>query len=492
MTSPGASLSLNARLFASYLLLLIITLGVIAGVLVFAFSTRPEPEANIYQRLAAVLRELDIDSLALEYFRLNPTVDRVTPQELYRDFAQRRGLRILIANPTTSRVLFDSAGRYTQNDRVTLQLAAYSPPSMVAGTIRAEVEPIFGRIGEGDSEWLFAGVISRSAGLNAWAVMVADVGQAQRSLQSALTDFGAALGVPIFQAGIIGLGVAFVLAAVISRTIARPLSGFAETARAITHGDYTRRAPLEGAPELRAVAHALNQMTQEVHATQQAQRDFLANVSHDLKTPLTSIQGYSQAIMDGTTPDPAHSAAIIHDEATRLVRMVDALTDLARLQAGNVPLRVERIDLSALVGAVLDRLAVIAQSKGIAFERGIAPGIGVQGDGDRLVQALTNLVSNALEHSPAGSTVRVELERAPGGGVLLRVIDHGVGIPPAEQARIFERFYQVDKSRGPRRGAGLGLAITREIVHAHGGRIEVYSAGENQGATFSVWLPGSS
>jgi signal transduction histidine kinase len=112
----------------------------------------------------------------------------------------------------------------------------------------------------------------------------------------------------------------------------------------------------------------------------------------------------------------------------------------------------------------------------------------INGDGDRLAQVVTNLLSNAIQYTPRGGQVRL-LTRPGEGGVEIVVQDNGSGIPAADLPRIFERFYQVDKTRGPRRGTGLGLAITREIIQAHGGRIEAYSAGTDLGATFTVWLP---
>ncbi|KXK52575.1 MAG: putative two-component histidine kinase [Chloroflexi bacterium OLB13] len=229
-------------------------------------------------------------------------------------------------------------------------------------------------------------------------------------------------------------------------------------------------------------------MTHEVQSTQQSQRDFLANVSHDLKTPLTSIQGYSQAIIDGAVREPAVAAEVIYSEAGRLTRMVSELTDLARLQAGHVALHLDRIDLSSLVGALSQRLEVVAQKKQVQLNV-ITPGrLIVTVDGDRLAQVITNLISNAINFTPEGGHIDIGL-RALDNGVEIAVRDSGIGIPAAELSRVFERFYQVDKARGPRRGTGLGLAIAKEIITAHGGRIHAESAGEGHGTTFVVWLP---
>jgi two-component system sensor histidine kinase ResE len=229
-------------------------------------------------------------------------------------------------------------------------------------------------------------------------------------------------------------------------------------------------------------------MSDKVQSEQRAQQDFLANVTHDLKTPLTSIQGYSQAIVDGAAGDPVRAAGIIYDEASRLNRLVVELTDLARLQSGRFSMHLQPINLSQLTDAIGQRLAIVAREKGVQFTVQTAPVPSVQGDGDRLAQVLTNLISNAIKYTPKGGTVQV-MTGAQAAGVVVTVSDTGVGIPADELPRIFERFYQVDKARGPRRGSGLGLAIVAEIVHAHNGTIQASSGGEGQGATFTVWLP---
>ncbi len=245
-------------------------------------------------------------------------------------------------------------------------------------------------------------------------------------------------------------------------------------------------------------------MASQVKATLQSQRDLVANVSHELKTPLTSIQGFSQALLDGTADDDqarGRAAAIIHEEAGRMRHLVDELLDLARLEAGQVTLAREPVDIAELLRACAARFSSAADQAGIVVEvRAPASLPLVVGDPDRLGQVFGNLVDNAIKHSagaPGGRRVALSAEHQD-RMVVCSVTDNGPGIPADDLPRVFERFYQVDKSRarrgdlsdpsGQTRGAGLGLAIAKEIVQAHGGRITVESV-EGLGTRFVVYLP---
>ncbi len=483
-------LSLRSSIFASYVFLLLVTLSVMIGALLILSSARPEPDTSVYQRLATLLSQIGVEDVAAEYFNRNPDSPAVSPSDLYRAFSEWHEVRVLVINPSNGAVQFDSAGVFPRLTRLRLIEASYTLPTPLQRQIPTGYRPLFGRfIDRNNNEWLFVGLEETNRVLDR-AVLIADQRDTQRSLRNALIEFGTALAGPVLQASIVGFVVAFVLAALIARTIARPLQHFASAAQSIARGHYEQRVPEEGAAEVRAAAEAFNAMSAEVQATQQAQRDFLANVSHDLKTPLTSIQGYAQAIMDGASKDPTHSASIIYDEATRLSRMVAELTDLARLQGGGVTMRADPVDLVPLLEALKQRLDVVAERKGITVTLKLPKSAMIEGDGDRLAQVFMNLLSNAVKYTPEGGHVSVTMI-ADSLGASVAISDNGIGIPREEQARIFERFYQVDKARGPKRGTGLGLAIAREIVAAHHGRISVQSDGPNQGATFTVWLPKS-
>ena len=217
-------------------------------------------------------------------------------------------------------------------------------------------------------------------------------------------------------------------------------------------------------------------------------------VSHELKTPLTSIQGYSQALLDGTANEAAtqaRAAVIIHEETGRMRRLVDELLELARLESGQVHLAREPVDMADLVRDCAARFSALAEKSGCTLEAEVPPTLLIMGDSDRLSQVLGNLVDNALRHSrDAKDGGRVTLSgECRNEWVLCSVTDNGPGIPAVELSRIFERFYQVEKSRVRRgRGAGLGLAIAREIVEGHGGRIAAESV-EGLGTRLTMELP---
>jgi len=492
--------TLRARLLASYLAVLGIALGVVVVALIVILNTRNAPPQATYQKLAS--QALGIDLRTVVGRQTRPMRNWLSNLEgRLAEVALERGVRIILLTLPDNHAVFDSADVFADGTRIEARIETSSialpelndaMPNVPGGRVDGIVGSFRNPPGTGDDEWLFVGVEALRVDGQTSALIFAEPRPSQ-TLQVALEEFGTSLAPLVLQAALAGVAVALVLAAWISRGIARPLQALANAAAAVAEGNYHERAPVTGAVELRAVAEAFNQMSAKVEGEQQAQQDFLANVSHDLKTPLTSIQGFSQAIIDGATPDPVKAAVIIYEEAARLNRMVIELTDLTRLQAGRLSMHASSIDLGALTAAIAQRVAIMARDKGIDLrvETGSMPEIA--GDGDRLLQVLTNLISNAIKYTPSGGVVRVRTdvrENHDGRmGVAVSVQDSGVGIPADELPRIFERFYQVDKARGPRRGTGLGLAIVREIVHAHGGAITAQSAGANQGSTFVVWFP---
>ena len=492
------SFSLRLRLLTSYLVLLLVALGVIASALMVLISSRPTPSEPTYERLAALARGLNLPRFMAELPRnANSVYIQKQIPEFLAGFAESRNVRTLQVQWTldgATIVLYDSADHYERGQMISLLVDTNYYNDQLGKVLLRGVDQIFGGFSDADGrEWLYAGVLfprQRSIFGQVWEdnLWILAEPRPTVSLQVALSDFGNALAPPLIQAGIVGIVFAIILAALISRTIAKPLQRVARAATDVARGDYGVHVPVRGPPEVRSLAESFNRMSAEVLAANNAQRDFLGNVSHDLKTPLTSIQGYSQAIVEGAAKDPQKAAQIIFEEAGRLNRMVVELTDLARFEAGRLSIKSEAIDMAQLAEAVVQSLAVLAKNQDIKLELSTENAPPIAGDGDRLAQVLANLIGNALKFTPAGGLVQTAVQ-CQDEGVAVTIRDTGIGIAPEDLPRIFERFYQVDKARGPQRGTGLGLAISQEIIEAHGGKITAYSKGHNQGAVFCVWLP---
>lgn len=293
------------------------------------------------------------------------------------------------------------------------------------------------------------------------------------------------------RAGLVAFVLAVIFAAWMGSWIASPLQEMETAARTLSAGQF-QQIPIKGPDEVRALAASYNEMVDKVESSQQSQRDFVANVSHELKTPLTSIQGFSSAILDGTVnegPALRKAAGIIRTEADRMYRLVVDLLDLARFDAGTVSLDRQALDLEQLLNQVGGQLIPQAVEAQVEFKLDIDTLPTCVGDEDRLSQVFTNLVDNAIKHTPAGGFVRLSA-RSEGGLARVEVIDSGEGIPAEHLPRIFERFYKVDGARKKETvpGTGLGLAIAQQIVQAHGGTIAVRSQ-IGEGTAFEVNLP---
>lgn len=237
----------------------------------------------------------------------------------------------------------------------------------------------------------------------------------------------------------------------------------------------------------------------ELRQSERLRRELTANVSHELRTPLTSIKGFTETLLDGAMRDEGtcrRFLTIINSEADRLVKLVDDLLDLSRLESKRATLDLRPVDVGALVAHAVDKLQPLAQTGGLTLVLHSLPGVWVTADRDRLEQVLTNLIDNALKYTPAGGRVEVSVTLEH-DDVAVAVSDTGRGIRPEDVPHVFERFYRADRSRtrGPSIGAasggtGLGLAITKHIVEAHGGRIGVRSQ-LDEGTTFTFTLPGN-
>jgi two-component system OmpR family sensor kinase len=301
----------------------------------------------------------------------------------------------------------------------------------------------------------------------------------------------------IGSAALTAIGIAALLAWLAFAPAHRRLRALERAATRLGSGDLAARAPEDGADEISRVSRAFNQTAdalaaqiQRVTSEQEVRRQLLADVSHELHTPLTTIRGYVETLrmpdLPITDADRARYLAVVDDEAVRLERLIGDLLDLAKMEAGGQGLRKERVPIASIWTRLRDRHDPAARQAGVTLTFDQAQG-DVVADPGRLEQALSNLVANAIRFTPAHSEVRVSAEHIPGVGVRFDVSDTGVGLPPTDQARVFDRFYKQDSSRS-RTGTGLGLSIVRAIAEAHGGQATVRST-PGEGSTFSVTIP---
>ncbi|MEF3308300.1 ATP-binding protein [Paenibacillus sp. GYB004] len=256
-------------------------------------------------------------------------------------------------------------------------------------------------------------------------------------------------------------------------------------------------APLYSPEGLRGTVAVLRNVTEE-HRLDKLRKDFVANVSHELRTPLSMLQGYSEALLDdiAATPEERRELAqVIHDESLRMGRLVKDLLDLARMEAGHIELSFREFELEPLIQRVHRKFSALCKDRGLALklEMPAEPITLYLADEDRLEQVLTNLLDNAVRHTPSGSWIAICVSRAGGRKdeiVQIEIQDGGQGIPREDLPYIFERFYKADKARtrGPSGGTGLGLAIVKNIVDAHQGTISAESE-LGEGTTFTIKLP---
>ena len=278
---------------------------------------------------------------------------------------------------------------------------------------------------------------------------------------------------PFLEAGLIALAIAVGLALILSRAFARPLSELAAAAEDIAAGNYSRRVGVTSKDEIGVVGRSFNRMGEAVERARTLQRDFLANVSHELKTPLTSLIGFSQALVDGSLDEPAErkrAAEIIHEEAQRVLRMAQELLDLARVESGQLALHPIEVDVRSLVEQEIEIIRPRAAARELEIHIQVPGDLRpVRADVERLHQVVANLLDNAVKYATPGDPVVVAIENGVQNVEIS--VSNGVGSNPPDVERMFDRFYRGDPSRPSAGGVGLGLSISRELVAALGGRL---------------------
>ncbi len=282
----------------------------------------------------------------------------------------------------------------------------------------------------------------------------------------------------------------------VSRRIVTPVREMMVASRRIAEGHYNERVRVPGAPrreeldELAQLALSFNQMAAKLEQVEATRRELIGNVAHELRTPLASIKGSMEGLIDGVLPADVSTFQGVYREADRLQRLVDDLQELSRVEAVAFELHLRPVQVRDVVEATVARLGLQFEEKGVALETDLPADLPpALADEDRVGQVLLNLVGNALQYTPCGGEVRVSARRQR-AELRISVNDSGVGIAPEHLSLIFTRFYRIDKSRARAGGgSGIGLTIAKHLVEAHGGRIWADSPGPGQGSTFTFTLP---
>ena len=290
---------------------------------------------------------------------------------------------------------------------------------------------------------------------------------------------------------LIGLLLGLFLSISMSRSVTRPISQLAEATRAIGQRDLRYRVPLKGSQELQELAQSFNRMAEELEQAETIRRNLMADVAHELRTPLAVLEGNLRAMLDGVHAMNEEEIALLYEQTHHLNRLVDDLRELSLAEANQLALDCREVDLIHLISETVVHFDLLAHERGIQLTAELeGPLIHPCLDENRIRQVLHNLLSNAFRFTPLGGKVEISAKRSSeNNNVEITVTDTGVGISSEELPYIFDRFYRVEETTNhDRGGSGLGLAIVKAIVEAHGGRVGVASSGQNQGGTFSITL----
>jgi len=284
---------------------------------------------------------------------------------------------------------------------------------------------------------------------------------------------------------VVAIGLTFFL----SRRILSPVKALTTAAQQLGKGDFSQRVAISDSSELGELASTFNSMAHDLQRDEQLRRDMVADVAHELRSPLTNVRGYLEAIRDDVVKPSEKTIDSIYDETMLLSRLIDDLQELSLADSGELKLYREDENVSGLIEQAVSAVRSRAEEKGLTISADMAAELStVNIDFLRIKQVLLNLLENAIVHTPAGGKITVDAA-AQGDMVEIGVTDDGEGIPPEELQNIFERFHRVDKSRSRSTGGtGLGLTIARYLVEAHGGKIQV-SSEPGQGSRFFFTVP---
>jgi signal transduction histidine kinase len=450
--------SVRWRLFLSFLLVIVVAVGAVA---VFVSRTA-SGEVERYETKTYDVRVGRVGSLLATYYierrgwtGVEPVIDQIG--RLYRQ-------RVVLIDPQ-GLVVADSEGMIEAGEEP--EFEAHQAFPIMAGQVR------FGAVAV-----LPEGPAAPPPGSGT-----------SPPEEASVSDLSSSINRYLLWGGLLAVGTAAVITLIMSRRILSPAESLAQAARALSRGDFSQRVHVRSHDEFGELAIAFNAMATDLERTEQLRRNLVADVAHELRTPLSNIQGHLEAIRDGLLPAEPATLDSIFEEVLLLARLVEDLQELTLAEAGQLTLIRQPADVVDIARRAAWAAQPPAEARGLTIETDLPdPPATAEVDPERIGQVLRNLLSNAIMHTSEGGRITVEL-KDEGRELRVTVADTGTGIPADDLPYVFERFYRVDRSRvRATGGAGLGLTIAKRLVEAHGGTIGVESE-LGKGSRFTFTLP---
>ncbi|MCX7911587.1 MAG: ATP-binding protein [Dehalococcoidales bacterium] len=463
--------SLQFRLLAAFTLVII----VIIGAAFFSTYQATRNEISRVEERLELLQDRRIEMELRRYYQLEGSWENV--QRIVVQWGNLYGRRIILTNADNV-VIADSEESligHTYSDEKTAHRIAI---------LRASLPSPFGFMRPPRA----TPNTEKQSGEIAVIAHILPGGQSDIN-RAALQITYSTIGRSFIIAGVLAIVLAFILTFFLSRRILAPVQALIEATRHFGKGNFSHRVQCSDRSELGELALAFNSMADDLERNERLRRNMVADVAHELRTPLSNLRGYLEAISDGVVSPDEKTISLLNEEAATLSRLVNDLQELSLADAGELRLNRQSHDIGRLVQETVQATQAKALAKGLVLTTDLPEGLPeVNIDAHRIRQVLLNLLENAITHTDRGGRLTVSI-RSDGKFVRISVADTGEGIPEADLPFIFERFYRVDKSRARATGgSGLGLTIARRLVEAHGGTISVQSK-TGQGSTFTFTIP---
>jgi signal transduction histidine kinase len=462
--------SLNFRLMAAFTLVIIVTIG---SVFFFTYRTTRHEISQAERRLEQI-QDTRIETELSRYYQFTGSWEGV--QSIIVQWGNLYGRRIILTD-TDDIVLADSdeslIGSSYNDDKDNQPMALILPPGQLFGLAipTSPAQPI--------------GPVAEKYSIGILHVLPGDTDINRAALQ---ITYGT-IGKYFIWGGLVAIAIALLLTFFFSRRILAPMKAIINATRHFGKGDFSQRVDEKDKGELGELAQSFNSMATDLERTERLRRNMVADVAHELRTPLSNLKGYLEAVSDGLIKPDTNTIRSLNEEATILSRLVDDLQELSLADAGEIKLNIQSENISRLIKDTLTGIQAKATARDLTLSADLPATLPmVNIDSYRIKQVLLNLLENAVAHTDKSGRITVTA-RQQEKMVHVSVADTGEGIPAEELPLIFERFYRVDRSRTRKTGgSGLGLTIAKRLVEAHGGTIKVESQ-PGQGSTFTFTIP---